>query len=169
MECREERLLLNMLRRAARTPSLPLPSTSGARALPPAGNPILPRFALALKTHLRTHRLLARVKSSSRSVRCQELPAASARQEGSKVQETPGGRLTDPAPARNRAPFVPNLPASAIRRGELRHTPLPSDCSPPAHANTKIKARLPNPTRWPAPLRGHAPSFPTKPSPLEKG
>lgn len=135
MDYREERPFLNMLhtptysvrkQQAAElgecpTCLFPAPQVPRARDLPPSRNPILPRFVLALKTHLRTHRLLTQVKSSSRSAHCQELLAASARQEGSKVQETPGARLTDSAPIPNRAPFVPDLPGSAIRRGKLMH------------------------------------------------
>lgn len=171
MDYREERLFLNTLRWVDAQPApsqhLWAESSPGARDPPPSRNPNLPHFVLALKTHLRTHRLLAQVKSSSRCTHCQELPAASARQEGSKVQETRGTRLTDSAPVLNRAPFVPDLPDSKIRRGELMHTSLPCDCSPPHYVNTKIKARLRSSTQRPAPLQVHAPPFPMKPSPIK--
>lgn len=77
-------------------------------------------------------------------------------------------RLTDSALVPNRVPFVPDLPASAIRRGELMYTSLLCDCSPPGYVNTKIKARLRSPTQRPALLQVRTLSFLMKPSPIKK-
>lgn len=129
-----------------------LPAPPGLRAAPgPWRNPAHVRA----RTHLRTHRLFTAGRCSSGSPHQRELPAASAGQEGSEVQERPGARLTDGAPGANRAPFVPGL-RDKERRAQA-HTSPPCDCSPRLgeyqNKSTPWKARVP---------AGPAP-FPTKP------